>query len=135
MQTNREIIFLKWANPGLFFVYFRSFQTNIITIFTTNICEKCPSSIQCRDLNPQPLERESLPITSRPGLPSFNFYPLSISSCFFLLSKLSNLIAIRTHYLFDFFPLHEPYLPMIVFLHRSALTKFASIVFRYTFHT
>ena len=23
-------LFLKWANPGLFFVYFRSFQTNII---------------------------------------------------------------------------------------------------------
>ena len=30
---------LKMANPGLFFVYFRSFQTNI-TIFTTNTCEK-----------------------------------------------------------------------------------------------
>ena len=31
------IIFLKkWANPGLFFVYFRSFQANI-TIFTTNM--------------------------------------------------------------------------------------------------
>ena len=56
----------KWANPGLFFVYFRSFQTNI-TIFT--ICEKCPSSIRCRDSNPWPLERESLPITTRPGLP------------------------------------------------------------------
>ena len=32
--------FYKWANPGLFFVYFRCFQTNIITIFTTNISEK-----------------------------------------------------------------------------------------------
>ena len=31
--------FLNWANPGLFFVYFRSFQTNN-TIFTTNECEK-----------------------------------------------------------------------------------------------
>ena len=30
----------KWANPGLFFVYFWSFQTNNI-IFTTNQCEKC----------------------------------------------------------------------------------------------
>ena len=58
-------------NPGLFFVYFRSFQTNIITIFTTNICEKCPSSIWCRDSNPRPSERESLPITTRPGLPPF----------------------------------------------------------------
>ena len=53
----------------LFFVYFRSFQANIITIFTTNICEKSPSSIRCRDSNPRPLEHESLPITTRPGLP------------------------------------------------------------------
>ena len=30
---------------------------------------KCPSSIQCWDANPQPLERESLPITTGPGLP------------------------------------------------------------------
>ena len=30
----------KWANPGLFFFYFRSFQTSITTIFTTNICGK-----------------------------------------------------------------------------------------------
>ena len=31
---------LKWANPGLFFVYFGLFKTNK-TIFTTNQCEKC----------------------------------------------------------------------------------------------
>ena len=29
----------------------------------------CPSSIQHLDLNPQPLEHESSPITTRPGLP------------------------------------------------------------------
>ena len=33
------ILFFKWANPGLSFVYFQSFQTNN-TIFTTNQCEK-----------------------------------------------------------------------------------------------
>ena len=62
--------FQKWAKAGLFFVYFHSFQTNNIN-FTTNQCEKmsCPSSIQCRDLNPQPLEHESSPINTRPGLP------------------------------------------------------------------
>ena len=38
-ETGRDDIFFKWANHGLFFVYFRSFQTNN-TIFTTNICEK-----------------------------------------------------------------------------------------------
>ena len=59
----------KWANPGLFFVYFLSFQTNIITICTKIRCEKCPNRIQCQDSNQQPLECESLPITTIPGLP------------------------------------------------------------------
>ena len=51
------------------FRLFSSFQTNIIAIFTTNKCEKFPSSKQCWDSNPQPLEHESPPITTRPGLP------------------------------------------------------------------
>ena len=29
----------------------------------------CPSSIRRQDSNPRPLERESTPITTRPGLP------------------------------------------------------------------
>ena len=59
--------FFKWANPGLFFILFLFFQTHI-TIFTTNKCEKCPSSIQCQDSNLQPLELDSPTITTRPGL-------------------------------------------------------------------
>ena len=51
ISFTRAIFFKKWVNPGLFFVYFRSFQTNISN-FTTKICEKCPSSIRCRDSNP-----------------------------------------------------------------------------------
>ena len=31
--------------------------------------KKCPPSIQCWDWNSQPLEHESPPITTRPGLP------------------------------------------------------------------
>ena len=50
------------------FHLFSSFQTNI-TIFTTSICEKCPSSIWCWDSNPRPSGDESPPITTRPGLP------------------------------------------------------------------
>ena len=50
------------------FHLFSSFRTNI-TIFTTNKCEKCPSHIQRQDLNPRPSEHESLPITTRQGLP------------------------------------------------------------------
>ena len=73
--------FKKWANPGLFLVYFRSFQTNIITIFRKNNCEKCPSSIRCLDSNPRPLEREPLPITTRPGLPP-DLFIFSLKCCF-----------------------------------------------------
>ena len=72
-QTNLVIVhrhsFQKWANLSLFYGLFWSFQTNSITFFTTNRCEKCPSSIQCWDSNPQPSEHESAPITTRPGLP------------------------------------------------------------------
>ena len=57
----------KWDNPGLFFVFFGLFKQTI-QFYNKNICEKCPSSIRCRDLNPQSLEHESLPITTRPGL-------------------------------------------------------------------
>ena len=39
------IIVFKWSILGLFFVYFCLFHTNI-TIFTTNQCEKCRSSIR-----------------------------------------------------------------------------------------
>ena len=35
--------------------------------------EKCPSSIRCRDSNPRPSECESLPFTTRPGLPPYNY--------------------------------------------------------------
>ena len=42
-----------------------------LSIFTRNACEKmsCPSSIRCWDSNPRPLNHESSPITTRPGLP------------------------------------------------------------------
>ena len=68
--ANVQCFFKKWANPGLFFVYFRLFKQTL-QFFTTNKCEKCPSSIWCRDSNPQPSEYESPPITTRPGLPPF----------------------------------------------------------------
>ena len=54
------------GNLGILFRLLSLFQT-IITIFTTNKCEKCPSSICCRDSNSRPLAHESPPITTRPG--------------------------------------------------------------------
>ena len=67
-----DIVFLKkWAIPGLFFVYFRSFQTNINTILQQINVKKCPSSIRRWDSNPWPSDHESPPINTRPGLPPF----------------------------------------------------------------
>ena len=63
------LLLFKWANPSLFYCLFQSFQTNIITIFSTNMCEKCPLSIRCRDSNPQPWAHESPSIPIRRGLP------------------------------------------------------------------
>ena len=79
------LFLLKWANPGLFFIFLQSLQKNN-TIFTTNHCEKmsCPSSIQCRDSNPWPLEHESAPITTRPGLPPKFFILVIICFLHFL---------------------------------------------------
>ena len=58
----------KKAIPGLFFIYFRLFKETLQ--FLQQINEKqYPSSTRCWDLNPQPLDCESHPITTRPGLP------------------------------------------------------------------
>ena len=76
-SVGRCICFFKWAKPGLFFVYFRSFQTNN-TIVTIYQCEKmsCPYSIWCRDSNQRPLEHEWSPITTR----SVYLFPTESSS-------------------------------------------------------
>jgi len=63
-----RIVFLKkWAYPGLFFIYFRLFKHTLQFLQQINV-KKYPSSIRYRDSNPRPLGRESLPITTRPGL-------------------------------------------------------------------
>ena len=69
-----QIQFFKMVHSWPLFNLFSSFQTNI-TMFTTNLCEKCPSSIRCWDSNSRPSEHGSPPITTRPGLPPcrYNF--------------------------------------------------------------
>ena len=63
------IVFFKWANPGLFFVYFLSFQVKHYSTNNKSMWKmSCPSSIWHRDSNPWPSEHESPPITTRPGL-------------------------------------------------------------------
>ena len=76
IRTIGHVYFLfkkNWPTPASFIIYLLYFQTSIIPIFTTNTWEKCPSSIQCRDLNPRPSEHDTPPITTRPGLPPLRF--------------------------------------------------------------
>ena len=59
--------FKKWANPGVFFIYFSLFRHTLQFLQQINV-KKCPSSIHCQDSNSPPLEHESSPIDqgSRP---------------------------------------------------------------------
>ena len=52
----------------LFSFIFGLFKQTIQFLQQINV-NKCPSSIRRWESNPRPLERESPPITTRPGLP------------------------------------------------------------------
>ena len=63
-------LFLKMGHPRpLFHLFLVFFKQTWIQFFTTNQCEKCPSSLWCRDSNPQPSYCQSHPFNARPGLP------------------------------------------------------------------
>ena len=57
--------FLKWANLGLFFVYFPSFQSNITILQEINV--KKSLRYTHRDLNSQPFDYESPLLATGPG--------------------------------------------------------------------
>ena len=86
------------GHPQPFLFIFGLFKQTLQ--FLQQICvKKYPSSIWCQDLNPWPLERESLPITTRPGLPPYlpftfflSFLP-SLSLSLFILFCLSDILA------------------------------------------
>ena len=74
-------VVLKMGHPRplfrLFSVFFK--QTSIQLLQQINV-NKCPSIIQCWDLNPQPSQCKSHPITTRSGLPpdAFKVYCSSL---------------------------------------------------------
>ena len=69
LRLKQSCLTAQWATPASFSFIFVCCHTNI-TNFTTNLyVKKCPSSIRCWDSNPGPLEHESPPITTSPGLP------------------------------------------------------------------
>jgi len=79
-QTSENFYFLKnGPSPVSFSFIFGLFQTNINKILQQINVKKCPSGIQHWDSNPRPLEHESPPITTRPGLPrNFLFTKLKL---------------------------------------------------------
>ena len=63
-----ELMFFKWAHPGLFSVIFCLFKQTIQFLQQINV-KKCPSIIWHRESNPRPFKNELSPITTRSGLP------------------------------------------------------------------
>ena len=56
------------GHPLPLFNFFRLFRHTLQFLQQINV-KKCPSSMWCQDSNSQPMEHESPPITTRPGLP------------------------------------------------------------------
>ena len=79
-------LFFKKMGPASLSFIFGLFQTNINTILQIIYVKKCPSNIWHWDSNPQPSERESPLITSRPGL-SWSFFLSQTHSLFKYLTK------------------------------------------------
>ena len=77
--------FKKMGQPRPLFCLFSVFSNKHYNFYV----KKCPSSIWCWDSNPRPLESESLPITTRPGLP-----PCKL---FITVTKHSNLFLLGRH--------------------------------------
>ena len=66
--------FVKNGPTQASFLFIFGLLKRTIQFFTTNQCEKCPSSIRRRNSNPRPFEHESSPITTIPGLLSNSWY-------------------------------------------------------------
>ena len=78
------ILFKIWANPDLFFHLFLVFSIKIYKFLQQIYVKKCQSTTRCQDLNPQPSECESPPITIRPLLLFFPlrfYFSLLIDAC------------------------------------------------------
>ena len=67
-----QVSFFKWAIPGFLLFSFGLFKHTLLFLQQYTV-KKCPPGMRCWDSNLQPLERESRPITTRPGHPLVSF--------------------------------------------------------------
>ena len=80
---------IKWAIPDIFLVYFCLYKHKLQFLQQINV-KKCPSSKQCWDSNPRPLEHTSPPLNTRPGLPHKWWLFQTIPKGRFMLSTVKN---------------------------------------------
>ena len=72
--------FKKMGQPQPLFRFIFGLFKQTLQFLQQIYVKKCPSSKWCWESNPWPLDRESLPITTRPGLPPFTYdFNLNIS--------------------------------------------------------
>ena len=71
-KTSTTIYFLNGPNPASLSFIFGLFKQTSLQFIQQIYMKKCPSSIHCWESNPQPSEKESLSITTRPGLTPYN---------------------------------------------------------------
>ena len=69
IENDKLGTFKKWANPGPFYHLYLVLLNKQHFNFYNKYVKKCPSSIRYWDSNTQPIEHETPPITTRPGLP------------------------------------------------------------------
>ena len=80
----------KWA-----FLFILGLFKRTLQFLQQSYVKKILSRIHCWDLNPQPLERESPPITTRPRLPLTRIPWLLFGFCVFRLREISCLLPMR----------------------------------------
>ena len=92
--------FFKWANPGLFFDYFRPFQTNNTILQQINE-KNLQMSIQyiAMGFKPMTFEHEASPIITRPGLlpppKKKNYEEVTLSIC--TAARIAELVWIQSN--------------------------------------
>ena len=89
--------FKKWANPRIFFIYFRLFKHTFQILQQIGMWQNCPSSIWWWDSNSPPLENESPPITTTPGLLHRHFlYCQNCNVCFKIpkINEIANILML-----------------------------------------
>ena len=119
-QLPKSIFFCKnGPTPASFLLIFGLFKQTLQFLQQIYV-KKCPSCIQCRDSNPWPSLRESLPITTRQG------FTLSLTSSIFLTPNIVHLTTLVHSFIFTqttFLPLsHSSFCCL-----SSSVTRFGEI--------